>query len=203
VGATSPETSPVGVGDVGVIAQTFADLGGRIAGKAMDDRIGCAIALETLRTMPPSPNDVYFVFTVQEEVGTRGAMVAAFGVEPEVGVAIDVTDTGDTPEAVPMAVSLGGGPAIKVMDGGFLAHPGVKDWMVAAAERLGIPFQMEVLVGGSTDARAIQTVRQGIPAGCLSVATRYVHTQSEMVDMADVENSVRLLVELVSKPVAI
>ncbi len=203
VGATSPATSPVGVGDVGVITQTFAELGTRVVGKAMDDRIGCAIALQALRTMPPSPNDVYFVFTVQEEVGTRGAMVAAYGVEPEVGVAIDVTDTGDTPESAPMAVALGGGPAIKVMDSGFLAHPGVKDWMIASAQRLGIPYQLEVLTAGSTDARAIQTARDGIPAGCLSVGTRYVHTQSEMVDMADVENSVRLLVEMVSKPVTI
>jgi len=141
------------------------------------------------------------VFTVQEEVGTRGALVAAYGVEPEVAVAIDVTDTGDTPESAPMAVSLGGGPAIKVMDSGFLTHPGVKDWMIGSAERLGIAYQLEVLTAGSTDARAIQTVREGVPAGCLSVGTRYVHTQSEMVDMDDVESSVKLLVEMVSKPV--
>ncbi len=203
VGATSADDAPVGVGDIGVIVQPFADLGRRVVGKAMDDRIGCVIALEALRTMGESPNDVYFCFTVQEEVGTRGAMVAAYGVEPEVGVAIDVTDTGDTPEAAPMAVSLGGGPAIKVMDGGFLTHPGVKDWMVGTAERLGIPYQMEVLSGGSTDARAIQTVRDGVPAGCLSIGTRYVHTQSEMVDMDDVEASVKLLVEMLTKPVTI
>jgi putative aminopeptidase FrvX len=201
VGATSPEDAPVGVGDVGVFVQPYADLGARVVGKAMDDRIGCAIALEALRTMGESPNDVYFCFTVQEEVGTRGALVSAFGVEPEVGVAIDVTDTGDTPESQPMAVSLGGGPAIKVMDSGFLTHPGVKDWMIAAAERLSLPYQLEVLLAGSTDARAIQTSRAGVPAGCISVPARYVHTQSEMVDMGDVEGSVRLLVELLVKPV--
>ena len=201
VGATSAGDVPVGVGDAGVIVQPFADLGRRVVGKAMDDRIGCAIALQALLTMNESPNDIYFVFTVQEEVGTRGALVAAYGVEPEVAVAIDVTDTGDTPESAPMAVSLGGGPAIKVMDSGFLTHPGVKDWMIGSAERLGIAYQLEVLTAGSTDARAIQTVREGVPAGCLSVGTRYVHTQSEMVDMDDVESSVKLLVEMVSKPV--
>jgi len=203
VGVTKPEDAPVGVGDAAAFVQPFADMGGRVAAKAMDDRIGCAIALQALRTMDESPNDVYFVFTVQEEVGTRGAVVSAFGIEPDVGIAVDVTDTGDTPESEFMAVELGKGPAIKVMDSGMLTHPGVKDWMVRTAERAGISYQLEVLLAGSTDARAIQASRAGVPSGCISIPTRYVHTPSELVDMGDVEGSLALLRELLSNPVSI
>ena len=100
-----------------------------------------------------------------------------------------------------MAVSLGKGPAVKVMDGGMLAHAGVKDLMIRTAEAHQIPYQREVLLGGTTDARAIQTSRSGVPAGCLSIPTRYVHSPSEMVDLKDVQHAVRLLVELVSSPI--
>jgi len=143
------------------------------------------------------------VFTTQEEVGTRGAMTAAYGIEPDVAVAIDVTLTGDTPEARPMAVALGQGPAVKIKDSGMIAHAGVRDWMIRTAETNDIPFQREVLEAGTTDAYSIQTTRQGIPAGCLSIPCRYVHTPSEMVDYGDVLNSVRLLKAMLSGPIAI
>ena len=100
-----------------------------------------------------------------------------------------------------MAVSLGDGPAIKVKDGGMLAHPGVKNWLVKTAEANEIPYQLEVLLGGTTDARAIQTSRAGVPSGCVSIPTRYVHTPSEMVDYGDVTNAVKLLVAALSKPI--
>ncbi|NJD61047.1 MAG: M42 family metallopeptidase, partial [Anaerolineae bacterium] len=100
-----------------------------------------------------------------------------------------------------MEVSLGKGPAIKVRDGGMLADRRVVDWMIKGAEKRGLPYQMEILEGGSTDARAMQLARAGVPAGCLSIPCRYVHSPSEMVDFADVENAVRLLVELLSQPV--
>jgi tetrahedral aminopeptidase len=203
VGATSQEDSPVNVGDVAVFDRPFETLGQRLVSKAMDDRIGCAVALQTLLEMEDSPNDVYFVFTVQEEVGTRGATVSAFGIEPDVAVAVDVTDTGDTPESQPFPIALGQGPAIKIMDTGMLTHPAVKDWMIRTAEELGVPYQREVLELGSTDARAIQLSRSGVPAGCLSIPCRYIHTPSEVVDMEDVTHSVALLKALVSEPVAI
>jgi len=100
-----------------------------------------------------------------------------------------------------MAVSLGAGPAIKVKDGGMLAHPGVKDWMSATAERLGLPYQFEVLEGGTTDAMAIQTSRAGVASGVLSIPTRYVHSPSEMVDYDDVLDAVKLVLGLLSGPV--
>jgi endoglucanase len=110
---------------------------------------------------------------------------------------------GDTPKSSKMAVALGKGPAIKVRDGGMLSDPRVVDWMVRTAEKGRIPYQIEVLEGGTTDARAMQLTRAGVPAGCVSVPTRYVHSPSEMVDTTDVQNVVRLMVALLSQPVEI
>jgi endoglucanase len=138
-------------------------------------------------------HDVYFTFTTQEEIGLRGATASGFGVDPEVALAVDVTATGDTPKAPTMAVSLGGGAAIKVRDGGMLAHPGVKELLVRRAEERGLPYQLEVLEGGTTDARAIQTSRAGVPTGVISIPCRYIHTASEMIDLGDLESAVNLL----------
>jgi len=201
VGATSLTDAPVRVGDVACFVRSYEEMGDRLIAKAMDDRVGCAVLIQTLQDLSESPHDVYAVFTTQEEVGTRGALVSAFGIEPDVAVALDVTATGDFPEAKPMAVELGAGPAIKVMDSGFLAHPGVKGWMIAGAERLGIPYQREVLELGSTDARAIQMSRAGVPTGALSLPARYVHTPSEMVDLRDLQGAVKLLAGLLAEPI--
>ncbi len=201
VGATSREDAPVGVGDAAVFVRPLEERGQRLVAKAMDNRISCAVAMQALFDIDDSHNDLYFVFTTQEEVGTRGAATAAFGIEPAVGLAVDVTLVGDTPKARPMAVSLGEGPAIKIMDSGMLAHPGVVEWMIRTAEQHEIAVQREVLLAGSTDARAIQLSRAGVPSGCLSIPCRYVHTPSEMVDLGDVESAVRLLVALISEEI--
>ena len=196
---------PVKVGDVAVFERPFSDLGDRLVSKAMDDRISVAILIETLQRLSKSgvnlPHQVFFVFSVQEEVGTRGATTAAYGLEPDLGVAVDVTATGDTPKGLKMEVSIGRGPAIKVRDQGNLSDPRVVDWMVRTAEKARLPYQLEVLERGGTDARAIQLSRAGVPAGCLSIPCRYIHSPSEMVDYGDVENAVRLLVALLSQPV--
>ncbi len=201
VGAKDKASCPVRVGDVAGFIRPFADMGDRLVAKAMDDRIGCAVLLQVLRELKSTPHEVYYVFTVQEEVGLRGATTSGYGVAPDLALAVDVTGTGDTPESHHMAVALGDGPAIKVKDGGMLAHPGVKNWLIHTAETNEIPYQLEVLEYGSTDARAIQTSRVGVPAGCVSIACRYVHTPSEMVDYDDVTNAVRLLIAALSKPI--
>lgn len=200
-GASSRKDCPVKVGDVCAFERPFLDLGNRMIAKSMDDRIGCAVMIEALRTIKSSPHELHFVFTTQEEVGLRGATTSAFGVDPDLGLSVDVTGTGDTPKGSKMEVALGKGPAIKVKDGGMLADPRIVTWMVRSAEKAKIPYQREVLEGGTTDARAIQMARAGVPAGCLSVPTRYVHSPSEMVDTSDVQNSVRLLVALLGAPV--
>ena len=136
-------------------------------------------------------------------MGLRGAQTGAYGVEPDVGIAVDVTWAADTPEAYKMAMKLGQGPCIKVKDGRMLAHPGLKDLLIETAEANEIPYQLEVLAGGTTDAAAIQLSRGGVPAGCVSIACRYVHTPSEMVDMDDVENAVKLLVAVLEGPIEV
>lgn len=206
VGASSRKDCPVKVGDVAAFDRPFMAMPAypgseRLVSKALDDRISVAILIETMRRLENSPHEIYFVFSVQEEVGLRGAATAAFGVEPDLGLAVDVTATGDIPKGLRMAVELGKGPAIKVRDSGMLADPRIVDWMVRTATAARIPHQLEVLEGGTTDAYSIQVSRAGVPAGCLSIPTRYLHSPSEMVDYNDVQNSVRLLVELLSRPV--
>jgi endoglucanase len=201
VGATSREDSPVQIGDAAGFHRPFLAQGKRLTAKTMDDRIGCVVAIETLKALSASPHDVYFVFSVQEEVGTRGAQVAANALNPDVGIALDVTLTGDMPEARPMAVNLGEGPAIKLKDTGMIAHVGLARLMRQRAEEAGIPYQLEVLEGGSTDARAMQIANAGCAAGCISIPCRYVHSQSETVDADDVANTIKLLVELLSRPI--
>jgi endoglucanase len=196
VGASSAEDCPIRIGDVAVFDQSFVDFGKRVVSKAMDDRVGVAVLIEALRRLEKSAFEMYFVFSVQEEVGVRGATVAAFGVEPDLGLAIDVTATGDTPKGHRMEVCLGKGPAIKIRDAGMLADPRLIQWMVQTAEKARIPYQREILEFGGTDARAIQLSRGGVPAGVISIPCRYVHAPSEMVDMEDVENAVKLLINL-------
>ena len=203
VGASNREDCPVSVGQLGVFDRPFTELGDRLIAKAMDDRVSVAALIETLRQLQDksSPHELVFVFSTQEEVGLRGATTAAFGVDPDLGVAVDVTGTGDTPKGSRMEVGLGKGAAIKVRDGGMLSDPRVVRWMADTAEQKGIPYQMEVLEGGTTDARVIQLARAGVPAGCISIPTRYIHSPSEMVDYNDVQSVVRLLVELLTAPV--
>lgn len=203
VGATSPDDAPVKIGDAAAFVRPLVQAGPRWCAKAMDDRVGCAVILEMLHRLKTFPHELYAVFTIQEEVGLRGAQTSAFGLDPDMALAVDVTLTGDTPETTTMAVELGKGPAIKVKDSGMLAHPGVKDLLVRTAKEENIPYQLEVLSGGTTDAMAIQVTRSGIPAGVVSIPCRYVHTNSEMVDMNDVENSVRLLAAVMSKPITL
>lgn len=203
VGATSPDDCPVKIGDVAAFDRPFEDLGDRLVSKAMDDRVCAAVLIETLRAVKESPHELYFVFSTQEEVGLRGATTAAYGIDPEVGIAVDVTGTGDTPKTGKMEVSLGKGPAIKVKDGGMLADPRLVNVMVTAAKKHDLPYQLEILLGGTTDARAMQITRAGMSAGCVSIPTRYIHTPSEMVDFNDLQNAVQLLKAILSEPIVL
>lgn len=140
-----------------------------------------------------------FVFSTQEEVGSRGATTAAYLLEPDLGIALDVTPVGDI-LGVKMQVNLGDGPAIKVRDVGHIADPAVVNWMVEGAKAIKSPYQMEVLDIGSTDARAMQISRAGMLSGALSLPCRYVHSPSEVIDMADYNNALKLMVHLLCHP---
>jgi tetrahedral aminopeptidase len=192
----------VEIGDTACFDQPFRVLPGkRWMAKAMDNRAGCAVLIDTIRRLPVQlPQEVCFVFSVQEELGLRGAKTAAFGYEPDYGLAVDVTMVGDTPKASNMAVSLGLGPAIKIKDSSVITHPQVRRFMVDTAGQSNIAYQLEILEHGGTDAGAIHLSRKGVPSGALSIPCRYVHTPSEIIDSADLQNSVELLFRLLTKP---
>lgn len=201
VSTGTDEDAGVGVGDAAGFWRTMEERGNRIISKALDDRIGCVVGIEAMRKLEKTDHEVYFVFTVQEEVGLRGVRPSAFGLEPAMGIALDVTGTGDTPKGIKINVELGKGAAIKVRDGGHIVPPEIKNLMIQRAEEAGIDYQLEVLPGGTTDAAGIQLSRAGIPSGCISIPTRYLHTVSETVDLNDVQACIDLLVEILSKPV--
>jgi endoglucanase len=203
VGALSDKNHPVKVGDVAAFERPFMEMGDRLVAKSMDDRIGCAVAIESLKKLKNTPHEVYFVFTVQEEVGLRGAGPSAYGIAPDLGFSIDVTGWGDTPGMKNVELALGKGPAIKIKDGGMLSDPRIVQWMIKTAERNRIPYQREILLAGTTDATAMQVSRAGVPVGCISVPCRYVHAPSEMVDLNDVQNAVKLIVKLLSNSVSL
>ncbi len=193
VGASSPADCPINVGDPAHFIGPMIDQKERLISKAMDDRISCYILVELLRQLEDLAYDLYVVFSTQEEITLSGARTSAFRIEPDIAISVDVTGTGDTPKALPMAVSLGEGPAIKVKDGGMIAHPMVREMLVEAAKKAEVPYQMEILLGGTTDAAVMQLVREGVPSGCVSIPCRFIHSPSEMVDRQDVEDAIKLL----------
>ncbi|MFO8062404.1 MAG: M42 family metallopeptidase [bacterium] len=195
IGASSKEEAEkiVSMGDLAVVKHSFSEMGRRMASKAMDDRIGCAMLLELAKDNFKTNNDIYYVFTVQEEVGVRGAKTSAFSIDPDLGIAVDVTATGDTPNCNIMDVHLGKGPTIKVKDNGIVVRRQVIDYMKSIAVKNKIPYQMEILEGGATDAYAIHMTKSGILSGVVSIPTRYIHSKSEVIDMDDVNNGIKLL----------
>jgi len=196
VGVSSRADVKQKVGDVATFIYPFVAQGNAWFASNHDDRVGCIVLAQLLRELKGAPisHDLYAVFTTQEEVGLRGATTSAYAIDPEIGIALDVTLTGDLPYATPaMEVAMGKGVAIKVQDGGMISHTGLNKLLIAAAEGAGIPYQLEVLLGGTTDARSMQVTRAGVPATCLSIPSRHVHTPSQLVDRRDVEGAVALL----------
>lgn len=178
---------------------------GRLTGKAFDNRVGVAMLISVLQQVK-SPFTIYGVFTVQEEVGLKGAKTSAYTLDPDCAIATDVTVPGDHPgiDTKDVPVEMGKGPVITIVDAsgrGLIANRGMVQWLRSTAEACGIPVQMEVGAGGTTDASAIHLERGGIPSTTLSIATRYIHSPVEVVDPEDIEAGVRLLVEaLRTKP---
>lgn len=187
----------VRIGDPVTLKQEAGMLGNFFTGKAMDDRASVFVLLEALKRLKGKKLgcDLYAVFTTQEEVGLRGALTSAYGVEPEIGIALDVTLAVDIPEVLPhLAVTEAGkGVGIKVMDSSTISQRWLVQEFVALAEKKKIPYQMEILPLGGTDAGAIQQSRAGVPSITLSIPTRYIHTVTESVHVNDLEATVALL----------
>jgi putative aminopeptidase FrvX len=185
----------VEVGDMVTMDRTLEEVGRCVMTKSLDDRVGVFVMIEAIRAMKGGTAEVVAVATTQEEVGLRGARTAAYEVEPDVSIALDVTLAMDIPEAKPhLTVSrLGEGAAIKVLDSSSLSHPKLLRHFRDIAEQHRIPYQLELLPRGGTDAGAMQQARGGSPAITLSIPTRYVHTVNEMATVDDIDACVQLL----------
>ncbi|PWB54346.1 MAG: peptidase M42 [Candidatus Methanoperedenaceae archaeon] len=176
-----------------------------VTGKAFDNRAGCVMLIEALSMMKNVKATVHAVFTVQEEVGLKGAKTSAFRLNPDVALATDVTITGDHPgiEKKDSAIEMGKGPSVTVSDAdgrGIIVPESVLKWLKEAAKN--IPYQLEVGSGGTTDATAIHLTKEGIPTGVISMPTRYIHTPVSVLSMHDLEKSAELIaraVEIVDK----
>ncbi len=196
IGAESEESARklVQVGDVAMYEGEPQQVGQMVLSPYCDDLIACAALLSAMSQVEKSENDLYFVFTVQEEVGLRGAATAAYAIDPDFGVCMDVTRTGDNPsEKAKMVVKLGAGSTIKIKDVSLLCNPQVIAHLREAAKEGDVPYQDEVLTAGGTDSAAIQKTRGGVLSGCISIPCRYIHSQNEMVSLKDVEQSARLM----------
>ncbi len=199
---TKEETDKVvSVGDVCIIKASYYENDQCIMAGALDDRIAAYILVEALKAQKNTCNDVYYVFSTQEEVGLRGAFTAAYNVHPEIGYAVDVTATGDVIDAKPMAVKLGGGAAIKLMDSSVITHPYVKKLTIDRAKEHNIKHQFEVLTAGGTDAGAIHRTKGGIPSGCISIPTRWLHGKNETAAKSDIMDCVKLVLAIVDNPI--
>ena len=184
----------VSVGDMAVFIGEYKEQNGYVISKALDNRSGCYVMLEVMKKVK-SDNDLYFVFTSQEEVGLRGAKASAYSVNPEIALSIDVTDTGDTPGCDIMAVELSKGACVKVMDRSIISHPDIRTALIETAKNNNIDYQLEVLTDGGTDGGVIHTTKDGVKTGGISIPTRYIHSPSEMVSMKDIFDSINLLVK--------
>ena len=191
----------VQIGDTAVYDTPTFSSGGKVISPYLDNRVSCAILLQVLEKLPENcPNDLYFVFSTQEEVGLRGSKTAAYAIEPDYALAVDVTDVDDTPGTDRCGtVQLGKGAAIKLMDHSVICHSEVvKELDLTALER-GIAVQRDILRTGGTDAGAIHVSRTGVKTGGVSVPCRYIHTPVEMVDLSDVQACVELVLAFVEK----
>lgn len=194
------EKRGVMVGDYMPLEQEsrFLGSGDIISGKALDDRVGCFILIEVAKRLKRSGAEIFFVFTVQEEIGLYGARTSAFRVEPDWGIAVDTTHANDLFEEPTRYI--GRGPCITIKDGELIANRKINEWLVKTAKKFKIPYQLEVSELGTTDATIISVSKAGVPASVLSIPVRNIHTGVSITNRKDIESAIRLLEQLLKKP---
>ena len=187
--------SRISIGDMVTLDRGCVECGDCLVGKCLDNRVGVFVLIETLRALKEHEVDIRAVFTVQEEVGLRGAATSSFALEPDVSIALDTTLACDYPgpTGADTVTKLGSGVGIKIMDGSLICHPKLVDHFRRIAESNKIAHQMEILPRGGTDAGAMQRSRGGCASITLSIPTRYIHTVNEMIHRIDVEAGIDLL----------
>lgn len=195
VGANSKDEAQkiARVGDPVVFAAKFVQSDNILRGKAFDDRAGCGVLVELLKKSYPFT--LHGVFTVQEELGLRGARIAAYALNPDFGFALEGTTAGDMPSKrdVSPSTNMGAGPAITIMDRSFISDKRLVNLLVDTAKRENIPYQFKRTITGGTDAGAIHLARGGVPSVTVSVPTRYIHAPVGMIHLSDFQNTVELM----------
>jgi endoglucanase len=184
----------VQIGDTAVYATSFLKTGNRVMAPYLDNRAGCLVLLEAMKQMKDTENDLSFVFTTQEEVGTRGAQPAAYALEPDYALVVDVTCPDDIPGALHEGTTaVGKGAAIKIMDHSVISSPSVVQKLNQLAQEKNISAQNDVLTCGGTDGGPIHRSRSGVLTGGVSIPCRYTHAPVELIDLNDLEECVRLV----------
>lgn len=210
IGATNKkeaEKMGVKIGDPAVPLSPFSTLkNGKLGmGKAFDDRIGAFIAMEVVRRLAEEkikhPNTVYGAATVQEEVGARGAATVAHIVDPDVAIVLEVDIAGDVPGVKPSEAPtrMGKGPSILTFDSTMIPNQLLKRFVIDTARKLKIPYQLSMVATGGTDASRIHMSRAGCPSIVIGVPTRHIHSHVGLLSFEDVENAIKLTLELVKR----
>jgi putative aminopeptidase FrvX len=199
IGAGNQETArrQVPLGDRATFATELAVLEGALRGKALDDRLGCATLISLLRA-GPYPVELHAAFTVQEEVGLRGARVAGYAVEPDAAIALDCTPANDLPDSqgrenTQYNARLGHGPVVYLADAHTISDRRLVDYVRRTAQAAGLPYQIRQPGGGGTDAGAIQQTRAGVPVVSVSVPVRYLHSPAALARLQDWHNTLQLV----------
>ena len=197
IGAKNREEAEklVKAGDTAVFDGTFVSAGDTIISNSLDDRIGCYLLFKAMEELKESKNDLYFVFTAQEETGMRGAKTSAFTVMPDYAIAVDVTTAFDTPGSEKSDTKLGSGAGINNKDAFVICDHGVINTLRSLAEENSIPYTDVVKSGGGNDGGAIALTGSGVKTGGIGIPLRYMHSASEMVRKSDIEASLKLLIE--------
>lgn len=196
IGATSKEDALqyVNIGDpCGYMGEYLSLKNDRICSKSLDNRIGCYQLLQALKENQSGPNDIYYVFCVQEELGCRGSKPAAERIRPDIGVAVDISPAHDYPCDLEGSNEVDGGIGIKICDPSVVCDEDVVQAMLACCEEHQIPFQREVIDKGGTDASSMNLSGVGVRAGGIVVVTRYPHSQSAVVSKKDIEAGIDLI----------
>ncbi len=202
IGASSKEEALryVEVGDTAIYTGPYEELTGSfVTAKAIDDRVGCYMLIEAIKRLEKVKNDVYFVFTVQEELGCRGSKVTAPRIMPDIGVAVDVTPAHDRPGDLEGSNTCGGGVAIKISDTSVICDEYLVGKMADLCKRDSIKYQKDVIYVGGTDASSINLSGYGVRAAGVSVVTRYTHGPNAIVNLDDVKGAVDLLCAFVNE----
>jgi putative aminopeptidase FrvX len=201
IGATSKEEAleNVSLGDICAFVADAQVMGDMLVAPGLDNRAGCAVLLEVAEHLGETEHEVVFAFTAQGESTPRGAGLVAFGTEPDLAFVVDAALSGDVPRAPRSAVRLGNGPALKLKDGGYMAHHGLASLVQSLAEAEAIPLQLEI-GGGHSEAQVVSVAGQGVPTAVIDVPVRYRGTAGEMVHLRDLHGAADLLLKLLASP---